>query len=218
MHLNPTQTQKSLWQELKFMCKFFREYAQGVLHFRKLGPCVTVYGSARLKEDNPYYQQAMDIGEQLTLAGFSVMTGGGPGIMEAANRGAYKTKHRPSAGCSIFIPYEQAANPYTTISQNCYFFFARKLLLTKFSSAFVALPGGFGTLDELFEMITLIKTERMRDYPIVLVGKSFWQPLMDFIGDKMIGEGTVHRDELAMITVTDSIEEVIEVIRDHGKV
>lgn len=212
-----TQPQKSLFQELKFIGKFFCEYLQGVLHFRKLGPCVTVYGSARFKEDSPYYQQAMRLGEALTLAGYSVMTGGGPGIMEAANRGAFATKHCASAGCSIFIPYEQAANPYTTISQRCYFFFARKLLLTKFSSAFIALPGGFGTLDELFEMITLIKTERMKDYPIILIGQAFWQPMMDFIHTKMITEGTVHKDELAMITVTDDIAEAIQAVQCYGQ-
>ena len=148
------------------------------LHF--VGPCVTVFGSARFKEDHPYYVLARELGARLAEAGFAVMTGGGPGIMEAANRGA-KDVGGTSVGCNITLPVEQKPNPYLDRWVELKYFFVRKMLLEKYSYAFVAMPGGIGTLDELFETSVLIQTHKMKDFPVVLMGKSFWTPLLDYL-------------------------------------
>ena len=176
------------------------------LHFA--GPCVTVFGSARFTEENPYYELAREIGGKLARKGFSVMTGGGPGIMEAANRGAHEAGGR-SIGCNIQLPFEQAPNPYLDVFVDFRYFFVRKLMLVKYSHAFVLMPGGFGTMDEIFETATLIQTHKIRDFPLVLVGSHYWDELLDFMRKRMIPEGTISPEDIDRFLVTDSPEEAV---------
>jgi len=171
------------------------------LHF--VGPCVSVFGSARFGEDHPYYGLAREVGARLAEAGFAVMTGGGPGLMEAANRGAREAGGL-SLGCNIELPVEQRPNPYLDRWITFRHFFVRKVMLVKYSYAFVALPGGFGTLDEIFETATLVQTGKIRDFPLVLVGSQFWRPLLEFIRDTLVTAGTVDSADAARIDVTDS--------------
>lgn len=175
------------------------------LHF--VGPCVTVFGSARYAEDHPYYKQAREVGAAIAKMGFTVMTGGGPGIMEAANRGAKDVGGR-SVGCNIILPFEQKHNPYLDRWVNIRYFFVRKTLLIKYSYGFVIMPGGFGTLDEMFEALTLIQTGKIRNFPVVLMGKEYWTDLRDFL-DKMMQGGTISPGDLDLMLFTDSIEEAI---------
>jgi uncharacterized protein (TIGR00730 family) len=181
------------------------------LHF--LGPCVTVFGSARFTEDHVYYAMAREIGQQLARAGFTVMTGGGPGIMEAANRGA-KEAGGSSVGCNIELPQEQKPNPYLDRWVTFRHFYVRKLMLVKYSYAFIALPGGFGTLDEIFETATLIQTHKIKDFPLVLVGKEYWQPLLDFLHGRLVESKTIDRIDAERILVTDSAEEAVQWAHD----
>lgn len=213
MSFNNCANRKSLLTELFNCLKIIKEYYVGIYKFRKLGPCVTIYGSARINKDSAIHSNAQSLANQLSEAGFGIMTGGGPGIMQAANTGAYS--NNKSAGCSISIPYEKFSNPYLNTHHHCNYFFVRKVLLTKFSSAFVAFPGGFGTLDELFEMLTLIKTHKMENFPVILVGTSFWQPLINYIRDYMVDLGTVSESEMDCITVTDSLEETMQIIKNY---
>ncbi len=199
------------FDEIAFIARFIRDYLTGVAIFRSQTPCVTVYGSAVFPVGHPLYDQAKTLGSQLAQAGYTVMTGGGPGLMEAANLGAQS--HGQSLGCAIRIPTEQALNPYLDRSLVCHYFGTRKLLLTRFSCGFIALPGGFGTLDELFEMVTLVKTEHMAPFPIVLLGKAYWKPMMTFIENSLLKEGAITKDELATITLTDSVEEAVACMR-----
>lgn len=206
---------KNLLRDFGQCFKIFLEYARGLIKFRSLGPCITIYGSARLQEESKYYQLTVDLAKKLAETGFSVMTGAGPGIMQAANAGAYSTGKPRSAGCSIFIPYEEFSNPFLNFHHHCHFFFIRKVLLTRYSSGFIALPGGFGTLDELFEMLTLIKTERMKDFPVILFGSEFWQPLMHYIENTMMEYGTVTPEEIACIEITDDIDHALAIIKNY---
>jgi uncharacterized protein (TIGR00730 family) len=176
------------------------------LHF--VGPCVTVFGSARFREDHPYYQLARAVGARLAEVGFTVMTGGGPGIMEAANRGA-KEANGLSIGCNIELPEEQEPNRYLDRWITFRHFYIRKLMLVKYSYAFIALPGGFGTLDEIFETATLIQTHKIKDFPLVLMGKSFWDPLIAFMQERLIAERTIDPLDCSRILVTDSAEEAV---------
>jgi uncharacterized protein (TIGR00730 family) len=181
------------------------------LHF--VGPCVTVFGSARFKEDHPFYQLARDVGARLSRAGFTVMTGGGPGIMEAANRGA-KDVGGPSVGCNIELPQEQKPNPYLDKWVTFRHFYIRKLMLVKYSYAFIAMPGGYGTLDEIFETATLIQTKKIAQFPLVLMGKEFWQPLLDFFKQRLIAAKTIDPADADRIIVTDSAQEAVDTIAD----
>lgn len=181
------------------------------LHF--VGPCVTVFGSARFPEDHIYYDLGRRVGAELAKAGFTVMTGGGPGIMEAASRGA-KEAGGPTVGCNIKLPREQHPNPYLDRFLEFRYFFVRKVMLVKYSYAFVALPGGFGTLDELYECATLVQTGKIREFPIVLMGVAFWQPMMDFLRARMVAEGTIDPADLDRFILTDSPEEAARRIRD----
>ncbi|MBK8346585.1 MAG: TIGR00730 family Rossman fold protein [Saprospiraceae bacterium] len=192
---------------VKVIVQFFRGFRK--LHF--VGPCVTVFGSARFNEVNPYYQQARDIGYQLSQMGFAVMTGGGPGIMEAANRGAHDAGGL-SIGCTIKLPKEQVNNPFMTKIVHFDYFFIRKVLLTKYSYAFVVMPGGFGTLDELFETLTLIQTGILHNFPVVIVGKTFYKDIMEMVL-KMIEEKTISPTDEKLILFTDSTEEAMNHIR-----
>jgi uncharacterized protein (TIGR00730 family) len=190
---------------LRIMAEFIRGFRQ--LHF--VGPCVTVFGSARFKEDHPYYELARDMGRLLGRAGFTVMTGGGPGIMEAANRGA-RDVGGPSLGCNITLPMEQKPNPYVDRFIEFRYFFVRKVMLVKYSYAFVALPGGFGTLDEFFEIATLVQTGKVCNFPIILMGEHFWAPMLEFFRERLIKEGTIDQADFDRIVVTDSPARAME--------
>ncbi|MCB0713248.1 MAG: TIGR00730 family Rossman fold protein [Ignavibacteriae bacterium] len=199
--------------ELGRAIRIFREFMRGfrALHF--VGPCVTVFGSARFREDHRYYQMAQEVGRELSEAGFTVMTGGGPGIMEGANRGA-KEAGGISIGCNIQLPMEQQPNPYLDKWITFRYFFVRKLMLVKYSYAFVILPGGFGTLDELFETSTLVQTKKIENFPLVIMGKEFWEPLLKSIEETMVVEKTIDSDDLDRFILTDSPSEAVAAIRE----
>ncbi len=175
-------------------------------------PAVTIYGSARTPEDDPYYQLAEKISGELAQSGYAVVTGGGPGIMEAANKGAFEAGG-VSIGLNISLPHEQAPNPYVNIPLNFKYFFIRKVMFMKYSMAFVCMPGGFGSLDELFESLTLIQTQRIRPFPIVLVGSEFWAGLVDWIEEKLLSMGNIDQDDLHLFTVLDDVDEIIDFIK-----
>jgi uncharacterized protein (TIGR00730 family) len=189
--------------ELRRAIGIFFEFLRGfrALHF--VGPCVTVFGSARFREGHRYYALGRRIGAGLARAGFTVMTGGGPGIMEAANRGA-KEAGGPSVGCNIELPHEQKPNPYLDRFVEFRHFYVRKVMLVKYSQAFVVLPGGYGTMDEIFETLTLAQTDKILDFPIVLMGSDYWAPLIAFLRDTMVPHGTVAAKDLDLLHVTDS--------------
>jgi uncharacterized protein (TIGR00730 family) len=195
----PRRRRDELWRAVRIFAEFIRGFRQ--LHF--LGPCVTVFGSARFREDHRYYALARAMGHKLGEAGFAVMTGGGPGIMEAANRGA-REAGALSVGCNIRLPQEQQPNPYVDKWVEFNYFFVRKVMLVKYSYAFVVMPGGFGTLDELFEALTLVQTGKIKGFPIVLVGAEYWKPLVDFLRERFVAEGTVDPDDPDLIMLTDS--------------
>ena len=197
----------SRFRELELLLRAGLDFVRGfrALHF--VGPCVTVFGSARFKEDHAYYTLAREVGRAVAATGFTVMTGGGPGIMEAANRGARDVGGR-SLGCNIILPHEQAPNPYLDRWVLCHYFFVRKVLLLKYSYGFVVLPGGFGTLDELTEALTLIQTGKIDQFPVVLMGRAYWQPFIDML-QRMIAAETISRKDLDLVLVTDSVPEAI---------
>jgi uncharacterized protein (TIGR00730 family) len=205
---------RSRIQELFFTIRVLIEFIKGfrALHF--VGPCVTVFGSARLKEDHAYYKLAHEVGSRLARLGFTVMTGGGPGIMEAANRGAKEAGGR-SVGCNIALPVEQKPNHYLDKWVTFNHFFVRKVLLVKYSYAFIVMPGGIGTLDELFEVTTLIQTKKIMDFPIVLIGKEYFKDIMDLF-KIMLLEGTISTEELKLLLLTDSLDEAMAHIEKHA--
>lgn len=190
------------------------ESLKGFWAFRNERDCVTVFGSARFKEDHPYYQLARDMGAELARSGYTVMTGGGPGVMEAANRGAREAGGR-SIGCNIVLPSEQSVNPYVDHSIELCYFFIRKVMMVKYSSAFVLMPGGFGTMDEIFETMTLIQTRKIANFPIVCMGMEYWQHLVPFIRDTMVEAGTISADDLDIILLTDDPAEGAAYIREN---
>ena len=205
---------KSRLSELRTLLKVGFEFLRGFRGLAFVGPCITVFGSARTKEGTEHYELAREVGSRIAGMGFTVMTGGGPGIMEAANRGAREAGGR-SVGCNIVLPFEQHANPYVDRWVDFDYFFVRKVLLLKYSYGFVVLPGGMGTMDEMFETVTLIQTGKIKDFPIVLMGKKFWAPLMDFVRH-MADEGTISPGDVDLIYFTDSIDEAIEHLRCHA--
>jgi uncharacterized protein (TIGR00730 family) len=204
---------KSRGYELLFAWRVFKQFIKGfrTLHFA--GPCITVFGSARFTEEHPYYQQAREFGKRIASLGMTTLTGGGPGIMEAANRGAFESNGQ-SIGCNIVLPFEQKENPYLHHSVTFEHFFVRKVLLVKYSYAFIIMPGGFGTMDELFETLTLVQTNTISQFPIILFGKSFYQPLMDTI-DKMLDEKTISASDLSLLLFTDSVDEAMAHIQKY---
>jgi uncharacterized protein (TIGR00730 family) len=209
--LEGPQTRKwEFWTLLRIMREFIRGFR--VLHF--VGPCVTVFGSARFKEDHPFYAMARQVGGHLTDIGFTVMTGGGPGIMEAANRGA-KEAGGISVGCNIILAHEQAANPYLDHVVTFRYFFVRKVMLLKYSYAFVVMPGGVGTMDEMFEALTLIQTRKILEFPVVLMGVEYWQPLIDLL-KRMVDAATISPEDLNLVKVTDSVDEAMAHIQKHA--
>jgi uncharacterized protein (TIGR00730 family) len=182
------------------------------LHFA--GPCVTIFGSARVKPGTTYYEMARKMGARIGQLGFTVMTGGGPGIMEAGNRGAHETGGR-SLGVNIALPFEQKPNPYVDRSVTLRYFFVRKTIMVKYSYAFVVMPGGAGTMDEMFETMTLIQTGKIRNFPIILMGKDYWQPLVDFIY-RMADEGMINPEDPELVFFTDEIEEAVAHLQRHA--
>lgn len=203
---------RSRFREFCRLLRILGEFVRGfrALHF--LPPCVTVFGSARFDEDNRWYRMAREVARELAGEGFTIMTGGGPGIMEAANRGA-RDAGGLSVGCNITLPHEQEPNPYLDRFVEFRYFFVRKVMLVKYSHAFVVLPGGFGTLDELFEASTLIQTGKIEDFPLVLMGVDYWSPLVDFVHGTMVREGTIEQADIDRILVTDDVEKAVEHVR-----
>jgi uncharacterized protein (TIGR00730 family) len=195
-------------RELLLLLRAIVDFLRGfrVLHF--VGPCVTVFGSARFGDGHPYYALAREMGGRLARLGFTVMTGGGPGLMEGANRGAREAGGR-SVGCNIELPQEQQPNAYLDRSVTCRHFFVRKVLLFKYSYAFVALPGGVGTIDELFEALTLIQTRKIASFPIVLMGCDYWKPLTGLL-DRMADDGALARRDLDLVFATDSVDAAVD--------
>ena len=201
---------KDSWQIFKIMAEFVQAFET----LSKIGPCVSIFGSARTQEDNPYYKMAEDIAEKLTLKGYGIITGGGFGIMEAGNKGANKGEGK-SVGLNIDLPFEQEANTYIDNDKliNFDYFFVRKVMFVKYAQGFVVMPGGVGTLDELFEAITLIQTHKIAAFPIVLVGKDYWSGLMDWIKNVMLEkEQNISTEDLDLFTLVDTTDEAVEYI------
>jgi uncharacterized protein (TIGR00730 family) len=205
---------RSRTREFLSVLGIMREFIRGfrTLHF--VGPCVTVFGSARFKENHPYYALTEKVGAGLAKLGFTVMTGGGPGVMEAACRGA-KAAGGFTVGCNIVLPEEQKINPYVDRSVSFEHFFVRKVMLVKYSYAFVVMPGGLGTMDELFEALTLIQTAKIQNFPVVLMSTEYYRPLMGLLV-KMVAAGTIANTDLDLLLLTDSVEEAMDHIQKHA--
>lgn len=201
----PQKFRKELLRTLRIMYEYVRAFHT----FRDVRNCVTIFGSARFPENHKYYHLAFEMGKELAANGYTVMTGGGPGIMEAAVRGA-KTANGQTVGCNIWIPEEQKPNVYLDKWLTFRYFFVRKVMLTKYSSGFIALPGGLGTLDELFEMATLIQTKKIAHFPIVLMGVEFWRPLIDFMISTLVTNKTIDLEDVNKLYITDSPKEAVE--------
>ncbi|NCU02488.1 MAG: TIGR00730 family Rossman fold protein [Chitinophagaceae bacterium] len=205
---------QSRWREFKFACKVLIEFIKGYRSLAFVGPCVTIFGSARYNEGHEFYDLTRKVGAEVAKMGFTVLTGGGPGLMEAANRGAKEVGGR-SVGCNIILPHEQEPNPYLDRWVNIRYFFVRKTLLIKYSYAFICMPGGFGTLDELFESITLIQTKKIKDFPVIVMGKEFHKEIVEHV--KLMKErGTISPEDDQLFIVTDSVEEAIQVLQERS--
>ena len=205
---------QSRLRELLLILRAGRDLIRGIRALHFVGPCVTVFGSARFGEHHQYYALARDVGAALAKIGFTVMTGGGPGVMEGANRGAREAGGR-SVACNIDLPFEQEPNPYLDRWVTCRYFFVRKVLLVKYSYAFVVLPGGFGTLDELTEALTLIQTRKILQFPIVLMGRDYWAPFIAMTRT-MVAAGTIAASDLELMLITDSVDEAIKHLELHA--
>ena len=203
------------WEIFKIM----GEFVEGFETMSRIGPCVSIFGSARTKPENKYYQLAEEVAYLLTKQKFGVITGGGPGIMEAGNKGA-KRGGGKSVGLNIVLPFEQEANPYIDSDKiiNFDYFFIRKVMFIKYAQGFIVLPGGFGTLDEMFEALTLIQTEKSGKFPVILIGKSFWTGLIDWIKEVLLAEeNNISPDDLDLIQIVDTAEEAVKMINDYYK-
>ena len=208
---------KSRIYELFWVIRICFEFIKGFRKLHFIGPCVTVFGSARFGEGSEYYELAQKTGSAIAKSGFCVMTGGGPGVMEGANRGA-RDAGGYSIGCNIELPVEQQPNPYLDLWVTFRYFFVRKIMLTKYSLAFIALPGGYGTLDEIFQTATLVQTGKIRNFPIVFIGKEYWQPLFEFMHDQLLERGAISPADLERLILTDSPEEAVKHIATVTKV
>ena len=212
------------WTEIKTndswaIFKIMSEFVEGYERMSKIGPCVSIFGSARTKTDNKYFQLAIDIAEKLAKSGYGVITGGGPGIMEAANKGAQEAGGK-SVGLNIDLPFEQNHNPYIDAEHNLEFdyFFVRKVIFVKYSQAFIVMPGGFGSMDEMFEAMTLIQTKKINHRPIVLVGKAYWEGLVDWIKKVMLEEEqNISPGDLNLFAMVDTADEAVKYIDDFYK-
>ena len=227
--LNPTApdwmqanfTQSETWRVFRIMSEFVHSFEV----MSKVGPAIAVFGSARLDESSPYYHSAVEVSTLLARAGWAVLTGGGPGIMEAANLGAHSVaaknfepdNDRLSIGLNIELPFEQGTNPYVDTSLHFHYFFCRKTNFVKYASGFVIFPGGYGTLDELFEALTLVQTRKIQNFPIVLFGKAYWQGLLDWMATTMVPRGTILPADLKMMHLTDDPQEVVNWIFENTK-
>ena len=192
--------------------KIMGEFVEGFETLRKLGPAVSVFGGARFEEGDEQYHLGRAIGAKLAAAGFAVITGGGPGVMEACCRGASEAGGE-AVGLNIKLPFEQDSNPYATIKVDFDYFFARKVMFMRYAQAYVVLPGGFGTMDELFEALTLVQTNKIKNFPIVLVGREFWSGLLEWLRATMVPAGTISAEDLSIYTLVDTPEEVLEAVR-----
>lgn len=214
--MNHFSNQLKNWNNVKAndswaLFKIMSEFVHGYENMSRIGPCISIFGSARTAPEDPYYRLTTEIAESVVKSGLGIITGGGPGIMEAANLGA-KNAGGISVGLNINLPFEQKANPYIDEDKlmNFEYFFVRKVIFMKYSQGFVVMPGGFGTLDELFEALTLIQTEKIKKFPIILVGKKFWGGLMDWINTILLQEHKIDPDDLDLIRVVETKEEVLE--------
>ena len=208
--INDTSLTRESWKIFQIMA----EFVEGFERLARIKPSVSIFGSARTKKDHPYYQLTVDIARALSDAGFSVVSGGGPGIMEAANLGAYEGKS-PSIGLNIQLPHEQVGNPYQDISLSFRHFFSRKVMFVKYAAAYVVLPGGFGTLDELAEILTLVQTKKTRKIPIILVHEPFWRGLLDWFKATLVEEGTINPEDLNLIKILDNPKDILDAIFEH---
>jgi uncharacterized protein (TIGR00730 family) len=220
-HINMKQWSHQIKGEDSWtMFKVVSEFVQGFETLKAVGPSVSVFGSARTKPDHPSYQLAQEIAARLTLEGYGVITGGGPGIMEAANKGAQQNEGK-SIGLNINLPFEQGSNPFVDHDKNINFkyFFIRKVMFVKFAQAFVALPGGFGTLDELFEVLTLVQTGKITPVPVILVGSDFWGGMREWIKNTMLEKaGNISPDDIDLIPLVDTPDEVIQIINEFYEI
>jgi len=200
------------WRSLRILS----EFVEGFDALAEVGPAVSVFGSARIKADHPTYKMARDLGRMLAKAGYSVITGGGPGIMEAANRGCQEGG-KLSIGCNIELPMEQGLNPYVDLGIEFRYFFARKVMFVKYADAFVIFPGGYGTLDELFEALTLIQTHKVQDFPVVLIGSDYWTGMLDWIKGSLLEEAAINQADVDLLRLTDDPKEAVRIIQAYAR-
>jgi uncharacterized protein (TIGR00730 family) len=209
--LNPASpgafTRSDTWRVLRIQ----GEFVNGFDALAEVGAAVSFFGSARVDAEDPMYAQTVSLAKRLAADGFAIITGGGPGLMEAANKGAREAGGL-SIGCNIELPFEQGTNPYVDLALDFRYFFVRKMMFVKYSEAFVILPGGFGTLDELFEALTLIQTGKVQNFPVILFGRQYWQGLIDWVKEKVMAEGKISPDDIDLLMVTDSIEDAHDII------
>lgn len=205
---------RSRFAEFLFTLRTMREFIHGFRHLHFMGPAVTFFGSARFPEQHEYYKLTQQLSSRVSELGYTILTGGGPGVMEAANRGAFE-RGGYSVGCNIVLPKEQQPNPYVHKQVTMQHFFVRKVLLVKYSRAFVVMPGGMGTMDELFEALTLIQTGKIKNFPVVLMGTAFWKDLKELL-HTFVEKGTIRESDLDLLLITDSTDEVIEYLQAKG--
>ncbi len=208
--INDSSLSRESWKIFQIMA----EFVEGFERMARVKPSVSVFGSARTDPEHPYYKLTVDIARELSDAGFSVVSGGGPGIMEAANKGAFEGKS-PSIGLNIVLPHEQTGNAYQDISLTFRHFFSRKVMFVKYASAYVVMPGGFGTLDELAEILTLIQTKKTRRIPIILVHRPFWEGLLSWFSNTMLSEGVISKEDLDLIKIIDDPKQIVNAIFEH---
>ncbi|MCK5722330.1 MAG: TIGR00730 family Rossman fold protein [Gammaproteobacteria bacterium] len=208
--INDSMLSRESWKIFQIMA----EFVDGFERMARVKPSVSIFGSARTAPEHPHYKLAIDIARELSDAGFSVVSGGGPGIMEAANKGAFEGKS-PSIGLNIQLPHEQAGNPYQDISLSFKHFFSRKVMFVKYASAYVVMPGGFGTLDELAEILTLVQTKKSRRIPIILVHRPFWEGLLNWFATTLVDEGTINKEDLNLIQIIDEPKQIVNAIFAH---
>ena len=206
-HVSPAFLDTDPWRALRILS----EFVDGFDAMARLGPAVTIFGSARTSPQDPMYELARTIARRVALAGYAVITGGGPGMMEAANRGCQEGGGL-SVGCNIELPNEQGLNAYVDLGVEFRYFFARKVMFVKYADAFVIMPGGFGTLDELFEALTLIQTRKVRNFPVVLVGTSYWAGLLTWMRETLVAEGAIDATDLDLLQLTDDPDEVVRMV------
>jgi uncharacterized protein (TIGR00730 family) len=209
--IDPQALYSSNGQEAWRVLGIMSEFTVATERLRGIRPAVSMFGSARIGDGHPYYEKTREIAQRLSDAGFSVISGGGPGLMEAANKGAFAGRS-PAIGLNILLPKEQQGNAYQDVSVNFRYFFARKMMFVRFASAYVVLPGGFGTIDELSECLTLVQTGKSRRIPIILVGAAFWAGLLDWMRTSLVGEGTIDAEDLHLMQVIDEPDAIVEAI------